>query len=51
MYFRGTDRSQLFQEIMSKIIFFGKVWGGNKTNQNLDTQERDHMKGNDKGIR
>ena len=40
----------VFQEIMSKIIFFGKMWGGNKTNQNLNTQERDHMKGKDKGV-
>lgn len=26
------------------------MWGGNKTNQNLNTQERDHMKGKDKGV-
>ena len=42
--------SWVFQEIMSKIIFFGKMWGGNKTSQNLNTQERDHMKGKDKGV-
>ena len=36
-----VEVKQVFQEMMSKIVFLGKVWGRNKTktSQNLDTEE------------